>query len=135
MLIEAGILLSAYVGKRLLEKRRQKLLTLNKKNLATQKGTEPLQAYFNHKITKQLNQQQEKTFERRFKVSLFSFGVSCLRQLVSYPPLAILNIGLYIYNFSYLRGAEQRLIQKRQIIDLNVVCAVLFCPASLPTNI
>ena len=75
MLIEAGILLSAYVGKRLLEKRCQKLLTLNKKNLATQKGTKPLQSYFSQKATHSLNQQQGKTFERRFKVSLLSFGV------------------------------------------------------------
>lgn len=121
MLIEVGILLSAYVGKRLLEKRHQKLLTLNKKNLSTQK------------VTQSLNQQQEKIFEHRFKVSLFSFGVSILRQFVSYPPLAILNISLYIYNFSYLKEAEQALIQKRQIININVVYALIFL-SCLATN-
>jgi Cu2+-exporting ATPase len=70
--------------------------------------------------------QQEKTFERRFKVSLFSFGVSTLRQFVSYPPLAFLNIGLYMYNFSYMREAEQALIQKRQFVNINVFYAGIF---------
>ncbi|EDN71504.1 Cation transport ATPase [Beggiatoa sp. PS] len=131
MLIEAGILLSAYIGTRFFEKRR-KALTLKKKNKAlTKKAKNNLQSYSNRKAIKK--QQQEKVFERRFKVSLFSFGASSLRQFISYTPLAFLNIGLYIYNFSYLREAEQALIQKRKIIDRNVVYAVLFL-SSIATN-
>jgi Cu2+-exporting ATPase len=122
MLIEAGILLSAYVGMRLVEKR-QKALTFKKKNTVTKCSKNKLQAYSNKKI---INKQQDKKFEQRFKVSLFSFGVSTLRQFVSYTPLAFLNIGLYIYNFSYLREAEQALIQKRQVVNINVFYAGLF---------
>lgn len=124
MLIEAGILLSAYIGKRLVEKRREKSLTLNKKNLTINKAKTPLQSYFNQKATEPLNQQ---IFERRFKVSLLSLGVSSIRQFVSSsPPLAVLNMGLYMYNFCYFREAEQALIQKRQVININVVYAVMF---------
>jgi len=126
MLLEAGIFLSAYIGKRLFKKRRE---TLNQENVIVAKESHTFQS--TSETEQLINDTTDKVREHKFKVSLLSLGVSTIRQFV-YPHLAILNIGLYIYSFPYMKESEKALIKERKI-DSNVLTAMSFISA-IATN-
>ena len=117
MLIEAGIFLSAYVGMRFFKKLRK----TNKEKVIVAKESNTLQSF----------SETNKVREYKFKVSILSFGVSIIRQFF-YPNLALLNIGLYIYSFPYMRESEKALIKEGKI-DSNVLTAMGFISA-IATN-
>jgi heavy metal translocating P-type ATPase len=117
MLIEAGILLAAYSGKRLFDKFRDKPT----KNIIINKPDRKIQASVLDNADKQL--------EHRLKTSYVSLGVSTTRQFFYSSPLVMfLNLGLYMYNsVPYMKEAETTLLKEKKLsghmIDMILIVA------------
>ncbi len=122
MLIEAGILLAAYSGKRLFDKFRDKPT----KNIIINKPDRKIQASVLDNADKQL--------EHRLKTSYVSLGVSTTRQFFYSSPLVMfLNIGLYIYNsVPYIKEAETTLLKEKKLSG-HMIDTILIV-ASIATN-
>jgi len=128
MLFEVGILFAGYVGFRLFENHQSKIL----KKPITIKIKKPkslqLESVPQEKVIKK---QVEKTHNHYLKVSGVFMGVAVVRQFF-YPPLALLNLSLFIYTvIPCLKKAEQSLLENQKIdsyvvnVLINILCLTI----------
>ena len=132
MLIEAGILLAAYTGRRLFEKFRAppQNVVINQPDRKLQ-PSEPEKSA-NNADNKLVTDKTDKQLEHRLKTSYVSIGVSTIRQFArrSSPLIAFLNLGLYIYNCApYMKEAEKTLLREQQLngqtLDMIAIIAAI----------
>ncbi|MEN8219575.1 MAG: heavy metal translocating P-type ATPase [Pseudomonadota bacterium] len=130
MLLEVGFLVSAYIGKRRLDKRRHKNHMLqydsqkeHKKQLINnpEKLTNPTE----------IHEKTDKAFDRQLKVSFVSMGASFISQFF-YAPMKIVSLGLFMSGgFPYMKEAETALVEKRKInSDVSDAIITLACLAT-----
>jgi Cu2+-exporting ATPase len=114
MIIEIGILVTAYMGVKFSEKsaQRKKLLVVKRKK-SPQKN-----------LRKVVVNDVEKQNKRDIKISVISMGLAAIRQFI-YPPLALLSLPLYFYTaIPYIRRAEKVLVEQRKLnVDVLFVFA------------
>jgi len=125
MLIEVGILLAAYSGKRLFEK-------LSHKPTVEIKPDKPSAPSVDNADKKSLvHDKNDKQLEHRLKVSYFSMFVSTIRQFFYSSPLVVLlNLSFYMYNFGpYMKETEKTLLEDKkinaQIVDTILIIAAI----------
>jgi Cu2+-exporting ATPase len=111
MLLEVGIMFTAYWGMRIYEKHRK---TTNKpnKNLNVESPNQ-------HQIVRSQKNAMvnpaEKQHQHYYKMSVISMGLSAVRQFF-YPPLGLISLCLYIYTaFPQIREAEKSLKKERKV--------------------
>jgi Cu2+-exporting ATPase len=114
MIIEIGILVTAYMGVKFSEKsaQRKKLLVVKRKK-SPQKN-----------LRKVVVNDVEKQNKRDIKISVISMGLAAIRQFI-YPPLALLSLPLYFYTaIPYIKRAEKVLVEERKLnVDVLFVFA------------
>jgi heavy metal translocating P-type ATPase len=114
MILEIGILVTAYMGVKFSEKsaQRKKLLVVKRKK-SPQK-----------KLRKVVANDVEKQNKRNIKISVISMGLAAIRQFI-YPPLALLSLPLYFYTaIPYIKRAEKVLVEERKLnVDVLFVFA------------
>jgi Cu2+-exporting ATPase len=133
MLLEVGFLISAYIGKRRLDKRRhkhQKAIAVKKQSNHKRQAEQQL---INNpeKLTHPTEIKEKKEFKHQFKVSIISLAASFISQFF-YAPMKVVSLGLFMYaGFPYLREAEKALIQERKInSNVSDALMVLGCVAT-----
>jgi len=137
MLMGLGFLVSAYIGKRQLDKHREKYRLKKEENVEIAKElSDALQSDPKAKPKKIVNneeiqEQTDKVLEHQFKVSIVSLGTSFISQFV-YAPMRVVSLGLFMYGgFPYLKEAEKALIQERKFnSSVSDAIVVLGCVAT-----
>ncbi len=127
MLLDIGVLLSAYVGVRYFEGRKKK------QALFLRKITKKQSALAKKEISdeKQLAQQKEQLYDKQLKIGTINLGISVIRQYF-YPPIAPLYLALLSYTtYHMFKGAEKSLRNKQ--VDSNVFSS-LFTLAGIGMN-
>jgi Cu2+-exporting ATPase len=136
MLVEVGFLVSAYIGKRLLDKRRnkhqqKKAIVVQKQSNQifqsdSQKGQQKQLINSPEKLihSTEIQDKTNKEFAHQFKVSIVSLVVSFISQFF-YAPMKVVSLGLFMYvGFPYMKEAEKALIEKRKF-NSNVSDAIV----------
>jgi heavy metal translocating P-type ATPase len=126
MLFEVSILFAGYIGFRLFEnnqpKGSKKTITL-KKSQSLQPKSLPQEKVIKNPL--------EKTHNHYLQVSSAFMGVAVVRQFF-YPPLALLNLSLFIYTvIPCFKKAEQSLLENKKIdsyvvnVLINILCLAI----------
>ncbi len=128
LLVNVGIIVTAYVGARLFEHRREK------KSFTQTMSTQPLQktpdSHQLEEVVKDNNIERQplkpesvqedtdhgidKAYDHHFKVSVAAMGLSAICYI--YPPVTLLSIGVIVYTtFPILKQAEKSMLAERRI--------------------
>lgn len=124
LLINVGIIVSAYVGTRLFEHHRDKKSFAQKTRQETPEFHQPKEVVEDNNSDRQSLKPDsvqedtehgiEKAYDHHFKVSAVAIGLSTIVYI--YPPFTLLSIGVIAYTtFPILKQAEKSVLEERRI--------------------